>query len=205
MHGIQLWVALPESARHDAPRDFTQYRDLPVIERAKLRATVVLGEFEDATSPASTYSPIVGVELVFDGEVSIELKPEYEYGVLAIDAGVVVEDQRLELSDIAYVGGARSTLRLRSSFGTARAFLIGGEPFDEELVMWWNFIGRTHEEIEEFRAAWNDGPSEPDPALDQRPTMADGGQFGVVDGFDGDRLPAPPMPTTRLKSRGRRR
>jgi redox-sensitive bicupin YhaK (pirin superfamily) len=205
MHGIQLWVALPESARHDAPRAFTQYRDLPVIDREGLRATVVLGELEGAVSPATTYSPIVGAELVFEGLVTIELSTKYEYAVLAIDAGVVVEDQRLEVSDIAYLGGARSTVSLRSSYGSSRAFLLGGEPFDEELVMWWNFIGRTHEEIEEFRLAWNDGPSVPDPTLDQRPQTTGGGQFGVVNGFAGDRLPAPPMPTIRLKSRGRRR
>ena len=71
--------------------------------------------------------------------------------------------------------------------------------------MWWNFIGRTHEEIEEFRREWNGGPTEPDSALDQSPASPDGGQFGVVHGYDGDRLPAPPMPGTRLKSRGRTR
>ena len=40
--------------------------------------------------------------------------------------------------------------------------LLGGEPFEEEIVMWWNFIGRSHEEIVEQREAWNgdgiDGP-----------------------------------------------
>ena len=33
--------------------------------------------------------------------------------------------------------------------------LLGGEPFEEEIVMWWNFIGRSHEEIVEQREAWN--------------------------------------------------
>jgi hypothetical protein len=91
------------------------------------------------------------------------------------------------------------------SYGRSRAFLLGGAPFEEQLVMWWNFIGRSHEEVEEFRRAWNDGPAEPDPLTDQRPATEGGGQFGVVHGYDGDRLPAPPMPTTRLKSRGRTR
>lgn len=205
MHGIQLWVALPDSARHDAARSFTQHRDLPVIERDGLRATVVMGEFEGQACDALTYSPIVGVELAIDGEVSIELDPDFEHGVLAIEPGVVVEGQRLEVSDIGYVGVARTRLSLASTHGPARAFLLGGAPFEEELVMWWNFIGRSHEEIEEFRRAWNDGPGTPDPAIDQTPATAGGGQFGVVHGYAGDRLPAPPMPTTRLKSRPRHR
>ena len=70
--------------------------------------------------------------------------------------------------------------------------LLGGEPFEEEIVMWWNFIGRSHEEIVEQREAWNgDGPAFEPP------------RFGVVADFDGDRLLAPPMPNTRLKARGR--
>jgi len=205
MHGIQLWVALPDSARHEAPRDFTQYRDLPLVERAGLRATVVMGELEGTASPATTYTPIMGAELVVQSEVTVGLRPDFEYGVLAIDPGVVVEGQRLEVSEIGYVGGGRRELTLAPQHGPARMFLLGGAPFEEQLVMWWNFIGRSHEEIEEFRRSWNGGPGEPDGAVDQRPATNGGGQFGVVRGYAGDRLPAPPMPSTRLKSRGRTR
>jgi redox-sensitive bicupin YhaK (pirin superfamily) len=205
MHGIQLWVALPEDARHDAPRDFTQYRDLPAVERDGLRATVVTGEFEGAVSPAATFTPLVGVELIVAGDATISLLPAYEYGVLAVDSGLQVEGKQLEISEIAYVGGGRSSLRLSSPGGERRAFLLGGEPFQEQLVMWWNFIGRTHEEIVEFRRAWNDGPATAAIPYAGRPGSPDGGQFGVVQGYDGDRLIAPPMPTTRLKSRGRHR
>ena len=52
--------------------------------------------------------------------------------------------------------------------------LLGGEPFEEEIVMWWNFVGRSQEEIEEARADW----------------MA-GARFGEVKGYDGDRCPLP--------------
>jgi redox-sensitive bicupin YhaK (pirin superfamily) len=205
MHGIQLWVALPDHARHSAPRDFTQYRDLPLVERDGLRAVVVTGEFEGAVSPAATFSPLVGVELALSGDQTVELRPDYEYGVLAIDAGVEVEGARLDRSEIGYVGGDRTAVRLGSPGRQRRAFLLGGEPFEEQLVMWWNFIGRTHEEIVAFRAAWNDGPESAHHADGGRPGSADGGPFGVVSGFGGGRLIAPPMPTTRLKSRGRHR
>jgi hypothetical protein len=35
--------------------------------------------------------------------------------------------------------------------------LLDGEPFGEELVMWWNFVARSHEEVVETRAAWESG------------------------------------------------
>jgi len=188
MHGIQLWVALPDGARHEAPRAFVQYADLPTLSRQGLRATVILGQLEEARSPATTYTPIMGAELVVDGDVTVGLRPDFEYGVLAIDAGVVVAGHRLETSEIGYVGAGQERLEL-SSAGATKALLLGGEPFDEEIVMWWNFIGRSHDEIVEFRRRWNDGDD----------------QFGSVVGYDGDRLPAPPMPSTRLKSRPRSR
>jgi hypothetical protein len=69
----------------------------------------------------------------------------------------------------------------------ARLMLLGGEPFDERLVMWWNFVARDHDEIVQMRADW----------ADQTP------RFGTVRGYDGPSLPAPPMPITRLVPRGR--
>jgi redox-sensitive bicupin YhaK (pirin superfamily) len=205
LHGIQLWVALPDGARQDAPRDFTQYRDLPTVQRAGVRATVVVGQFEGAVSPALTYSPLVGVELVVSGDATLSLAADYEYGILAVDGDLEVEGARLDLSEVAYVGGGRTTLRVVSPGRERRAFLLGGEPFHEQLVMWWNFIGRTHDEIVAFRRAWNDSPALVDSSEAGRPGSVDGGPFGVVQGFGGDRLIAPPMPNTRLKSRGRHR
>ncbi|MGH3471519.1 MAG: pirin family protein [Nocardioidaceae bacterium] len=189
MHGLQLWVALPDGARHDAPRDFTQHSGLPVLRREGLAARVVIGEFEGLRSPATAYTPIVGIEIGFSGAQEVALEPGFEYGVLAVSGAAVVEGQPLAPSEICYVGGGRDLLHLASD-ETSTVFLLGGEPFAEQLVMWWNFIGRTHEEIVEFRRVWNAGG---------------GSQFGEVEGFDGERLPAPPMPNTRLKPRPRHR
>jgi redox-sensitive bicupin YhaK (pirin superfamily) len=175
--------------RHEAARDFTQYADLPRLERAGVTATVIIGGLEDVESPATAYSPLVGAELAVTGQASVRLRPDYEYGVLAIDDGLVVEGQHLAISEIAYVGAGRDSLDLATTGETARGLLLGGEPFAEELVMWWNFIGRSHEEIVEFRELWNDEDA----------------QFGRVEGYDGDRLLAPPMPNARLRSRPRLR
>ena len=67
--------------------------------------------------------------------------------------------------------------------------LLGGEPFEEQLVMWWNFVGRSGEEIETYARQWEEE--------DQR--------FGVVEGYDGARQPAPALPPLPLKPRGRTR
>ena len=70
--------------------------------------------------------------------------------------------------------------------------LLGGAPFEEAIVMWWNFIGRSRDEIVAQREAWNGDGLEFVPP-----------RFGRVADFTGDRLLAPPMPNTRLRARGR--
>jgi Pirin C-terminal cupin domain len=59
------------------------------------------------------------------------------------DEGLIVEPGHL-----AYLGAGRDQARLRSSQGS-RALLLGGIPFPEPVLMWWNFVARTQEEISE--------------------------------------------------------
>jgi hypothetical protein len=87
-----------------------------------------------------------------------------------------------------YLGTGRRTLRLRSAEPT-RLLLLGGEPFDERIVMWWNFVGRSGEEIADYTASWQEESE----------------RFGAVLGYDGARLEAPPLPPVPLMARGRER
>ncbi|MFC5814999.1 pirin-like C-terminal cupin domain-containing protein [Nonomuraea harbinensis] len=107
------------------------------------------------------------------------LDPAYEHGLLLLDGEVAA----LPPGPLLYVPPGREVVRLS---GAGRVLLVGGEPFAEEIVMWWNFVGRSHDEITAFRKEWMEG---------------DG--FGTVRGYDGAPLPAPALPGTRLKARGR--
>jgi quercetin 2,3-dioxygenase len=55
-----------------------------------------------------------------------------------------------------------TTVPLRADFeyavvvleGATRAILLGGEPFEELIVMWWNFVGRARSEIDAAYTSW---------------------------------------------------
>jgi hypothetical protein len=186
LHGVQLWVALPDRDRHVQPH-FEHHPDLPRLTDSGVAVTVIMGSVDGAESPAQVYSPLVGAEVVLTAgaDTRLPLRPDFEYAVLAMSGTAAVDGVTLGPGPLLYLGTGRSELRLRTG-SDARVLLIGGEPFDEQIVMWWNFVGRSHDEIVRYREDW-----------------ATGGRFGEVREYDGDPLPAPPMPTTPLKPRGR--
>jgi redox-sensitive bicupin YhaK (pirin superfamily) len=190
LHGVQLWTALPAHDRAVTPH-FEHHADLPRLTMAGAEVTVFLGELAGMRSPARTYSPIVGADVTLGqgAEFTLALRPGFEYAVLMLAGTADVAGEALERGPLLYLGTGRDQLRLRSMTpdrSPTRLLLIGGEPFDERIVMWWNFVGRTHAEIAQARGQW-----------------AAGERFGEVQGYDGDAIPAPPLPATPLLPRGR--
>ena len=192
LHGVQLWVVLPEHAK-DVARGFQHHRPA-VVDIPGGTARVMVGDLAGASSPIVTETRLLGAEVILrpGAEWEFEVEAGFEHGLL-VDIGAVEMDGVLIEKDAMGVRDAGlGHLRLHNPTDRdARLMLLGGEPFEEGIVMWWNFIGRSHEEIVELREAWQAG--------DER--------FGDVRGYTGAtrRLEAPPLPTARLKPRFRRR
>ncbi|WP_082099340.1 pirin family protein [Demequina maris] len=196
LDALQLWVALPEEARHGAP-SFETHPSLPSVALPASRgddatATVILGTLAGTTSPATAFTPIVGAELALAprSTVTLPLDPAWEHGLVPLMGDVTVADRAGTLETpaaggILYLGTDRDAVALSSRDG-ATVMLLGGEPFPDDLVMWWNFVARDHDEIVAAQREWN--------ARDPR--------FGEVAGHTA-RIPAPPLPHARLRPRRR--
>jgi redox-sensitive bicupin YhaK (pirin superfamily) len=192
LHGVQLWVALPDAFRY-TPRDFQHYTPPPRrLPGAWLR--VFLGTVAGHSSPVDTFTPLSGAELICDAhaELRLETDPAFEHGVL-VDTGVIeVDGAEVPPTALGYLRPGRASMTLTNrTDAPARAVLLGGHPFDEDILLWWNFVARSHDEIATYRQAWLD----------------ESDQFGHVDGYRGPlrRLPPPPLPTTRLRPRRNQR
>lgn len=157
LHAAQLWIALPNAERHREPC-FHHYPDLPVLESGGFKVTVLAGTAFGQTAPTQTFSPLVGVDLACAGpaRTRVPLNPAYEHAVLVLSGALDVEGESLEPGTLLYLGQARADLEL-SSQATARLLLIGGEPFAEEILLWWNFVARTQDEMVGATADWNSG------------------------------------------------
>ncbi|MEE6287902.1 pirin family protein [Georgenia sp. MJ173] len=208
LHGVQLWTALPDTGRHgDAA--FEHVAEVPVVERDGMRLQVFMGSLDGVSSPARAYSPLVAaqVDLEPGAEVTVPLDPAFEHGIL-LDAGTLtVDGEDLRTAWLSYLSPGRTGTTLRAGTdGPVRAVLFGGAPFEEHILMWWNFVGRGHEEVVTARAQWQAvvahltaAPgTEPDDA-----TRAALLRFGRVDGYAGGPLPAPELPNVTLRPRRR--
>lgn len=190
LHGVQLWVALPDSDRHTA-RDFAHHVPQPRT-RGGLTARVFLGELDGEHSPVHTFTPLLGAQLDLapGTRVALDIDGAFEHGVLVDQGSVDACGAELGIADMGFQAAGHDSLHLLNrGDGPARVVLLGGVPFTEDLLMWWNFVGRSHDEIVAYREEWQNH----------------GARFGAVTGYQGDtvRLPAPPLPHATLKPRPR--
>jgi redox-sensitive bicupin YhaK (pirin superfamily) len=187
LHGVQLWVALPAAAR-DGAAAWEQHTALPVLEDTGMRVTVMMGSLAGSTSPGTAHTPLVGVSVALDRGATgvLPLEPDFEHAVLVMSGAVEVDGEVLTVGSMLYLGCGRLDIALRADAAT-QLMLLGGEPFDEQIVMWWNFVGRSAEEIGVAREQW-----------------AAGERFGIVSDA-GTPLAAPPLPPGTLKPGGRTR
>jgi quercetin 2,3-dioxygenase len=180
----QLWIALPD-ARRDCEPAFVNYPELPVSHRGDLELTLLVGEHGDRISPVRVHSRLVAMDIRANqtDSTTLALDTDFEYGLMVLEESATVDGERFEPGELAYLGTGRSVLDLAVATG-GRVLLIGGEPFDEDILLWWNFVARTPEEIEQAAADWQAGQ-----------------RFGGVEASETPSLQMPSLEGVRIKPR----
>ncbi len=186
LHGVQLWTVLPDRDRNCDPT-FNHYNNLPDFEWQSMSVRVFMGEMLGHKSPAKTFSPLIGAELHLRANTQAQLpaEPDFEYGILVIEGEVSVRENQVSQGQLHYMPQGRQHISFRSE-SEAKLILLGGKPFTEKIVMWWNFICRSHDEIVTMREEWQN----------QSP------KFAAFEDRIGGRIPAPNLPNLRLSPRG---
>ncbi len=192
LHGVQLWVALPAGRAETAPA-FEHYEPEPVTVDGAT-ALVFLGSLAGSTSPVSTFSPLVGAEITVPAGATctLDVDPGFEHGVLVDTGEPTVCGRAARSTELVFLDIGHDTLTLTAgSSGPARVLLLGGAPFGEQIIMWWNFVGRSQGQIEEARAAWEH----------ERDSPASSARFGDLPAAWDFTLPAPVLPDVQLRPR----
>jgi quercetin 2,3-dioxygenase len=179
LNGVQLWTALPDAHRR-GPAGFGHVSEVPVVEAPSGVIRVFAGTVEGVASPAQYYSELLGADLHIHPRHALELplQRDFEHAVLVLSGDCALNGHSLEDHTLYYLGTNRSDAAFSSRDG-ARVLIIGGPPFPETILMWWNFVARTADDIAQARADWEARR-----------------RFGEVRAYQGPRLDAPPL--TRL-------
>jgi len=177
LRGVQLWVALPAASR-DIPPAFAQHRALPAVDLDGGRATLIMGELAGVRSPARAFSSIVGADVAGEPgrRLVLPLDPGFEHALVLLAGGCLLDGQPLSIDTLYYLGCGRGELVVHSEGKGSRLLLLGGAPFGETILMWWNFVLRTTDEVVAAREDWQAGR-----------------RFGEVPAYAGPRLDAPPF------------
>jgi redox-sensitive bicupin YhaK (pirin superfamily) len=164
LHGIQLWVAQPAATR-DGEAAFEHHAELPAVEIGGCTATVLVGEVAGIRSPARADTDHLGADLVVPpGDHLLPLHPGAEHALVVLDGAVEVHGSDVVPGQLGYLGIGHDEVLL-SSRRTTRVVLLGGTPFPEPVLMWWNYVARTRDEVTAAHRSWTD----------------DDGRFGHVD------------------------
>lgn len=178
MHAAQLWIALPDD-KLNMPPQFDHYPDLPVVEKDGIEYTVLVGEFLKTTSPVQVHTPLLGVDLTSKQQVTTRLKlnPKFEYGFMALEGTAVIHSHALDQDNLVVLDAGLQEIEIQLH-ADSRILLLGGEPFESPILLWWNFVGRTQEALFEAREQWVNGDA----------------RFGFIPEYQGKRLEAPVFP-----------
>jgi redox-sensitive bicupin YhaK (pirin superfamily) len=131
---------------------------------------------------------MVGAELRIPAgsRMRLALDTAFEHGFLLAQGEVLADGEVSPLHAISYFEpGTGEVALVNEGVEEAIVIMLGGKPFEEPIVMWWNFIERSHEEIIEAREKWNN---------------RDSGIPAFADDI-GSWTPAPELPNVTLRAR----
>ena len=175
LNGVQLWIALPDAYRN-GPASFQHIEEVPIIDQDGGVVSVFAGSMPGCSSPAKHFSRVLGADIALHALASLELPLDlsFEHAALLVTGDAEIDGQSIDSMSLYYLGTNRSSVEFKSRDG-ARVLLLGGPPFPDKILMWWNFVARTPEEIAQARSDWQSHQ-----------------RFGDVK-YEGSRLDAPPL------------
>lgn len=153
LHGLQLWLALPEAAEEIEP-EFLHYpsASLPALTLQSVPVRVLIGTAYGVSSPVKTLSPTLYIEADLQAGQSLAL-PEgvSELGIYVASGQLQLGEQNLDAYTLTTLDSPYQGELVAQS--ASRIAMIGGAPLGKRY-MWWNFVSSRKERIEEAKLEW---------------------------------------------------
>ncbi|MEM1320291.1 MAG: pirin family protein [Bacteroidota bacterium] len=155
VHGYQIWVALPKHLEEMDPEFHHISKDqLPQWVDQGVQFTLVAGQGYGHQSPVPVHSPLFMLHLESEEEVSFDIKGqlEGEIGICIVEGYIVACGNRVEQGNML-VSKTEDACQLTIGANT-RLLLFGGQAFEEERFIYWNFVSSDKAKIEAAKTRW---------------------------------------------------
>lgn len=155
MHGLQIWIALPKELENMDPNFVhVESNDLPVWQEDAVDFKLIAGEFEDKKSAVPVYSKLYMIELKAKENQVLNFHDRLygESGLYILEGEVSSNGTTFDSKQILITKDAHlCTFEMKAG---STVYLFGGEPFDEERFIFWNFVSSSREVIDEAKEKW---------------------------------------------------
>jgi redox-sensitive bicupin YhaK (pirin superfamily) len=157
IHGLQMWVALPEAKEEMAPA-FAHHTvdEFPLIMDDGKVLRVVIGSLYGERSPVPTVHETVFANIALRAGASMPLDADHEERALyVIDGAIDISGDKFAPGRLlVFKPGDQVTIKALTD---AHLVICGGAPMDGPRHIWWNFVSSRKERIEQAKAEWAAG------------------------------------------------
>jgi redox-sensitive bicupin YhaK (pirin superfamily) len=156
LHGLQVWVGLPEESEDIDPEFFHfDISKLPLINEDGMQIRVIVGTAFGEESPVKTYSPLFYLDVNLSAGKKLVVPVDYrERAIHVVGGKVSISDTDFNMFNMAV---CEETAEISiHAVENSRLVIFGGEPIPHRHV-WWNFVSSSREKIERAKQDWKAG------------------------------------------------
>lgn len=157
LHGFQIWVGLPKNLEQSEPTfHHVEANEIPSWEEDEVHYKLIAGDVFGKKSPVPVHSPLYFIELKTKASKKVSIGKHLfgESALYVLDGTVTIEGNTYGSKQLLIAKNAQLCEFEMSE--NAIVYIFGGEPFDEERFIFWNFVNSDKELIEQAKVNWND-------------------------------------------------
>ena len=157
LHGFQIWIGLPKAIEQTSPSfHHIEAAAIPTWEEQGVEYKLIAGSAFDRSSPVPVHSPLYFIEIKSQQNTTIDIGAHL-YG----EAALYVMEGSVQIEGNNYAGkellvAKDPNLCAFQMEANTTVYLFGGEPFEEERFIFWNFVNSDKQLIELAKRNWLD-------------------------------------------------
>ena len=154
LHGLQLWMALPEAHEETNP-DFIHVPadDIPQLKQDGVVLRVMMGSAFGLISPVKTFSPTLYFEADMEDGASFDVPPVDEIGLYVVKGEAVVDGEIAPINAMSVLNPSAKTIIAN---GDTRLAAIGGTRLGHRYLDW-NFVSSRKSRLAKAKEDWKAG------------------------------------------------